>query len=202
MFAFGFAEAEHDPPQLLDLRTVVGGGAGVHLHKTSSSQFNLFAGVSYARDTYDDVTTATTAPRSPRRRPARRYTSGTGGTPPGWRAAAARLPPSCALNCRVISASSRRRRLEPAAVGRCNRVPLVPVLPALGNAQDYRLSFDLSLSAQLNGWLQWNVSMSDRYLNIPPAGGAVQNDFFLSTGLGLTVAAAAVGTRRTAAQRR
>lgn len=60
------------------------------------------------------------------------------------------------------------------------------VFPATGDVQDYRVSFDLSLSAQLNGWLQWNVAVADRYLNIPPAGGAVQNDAFVSTGLGIT----------------
>jgi hypothetical protein len=58
--------------------------------------------------------------------------------------------------------------------------------PALEDFQDYRVSFDLSLSVQLNGWLQWNLSVADRYLNIPPSGGAIQNDTFISTGLGIS----------------
>ena len=57
---------------------------------------------------------------------------------------------------------------------------------AIGDWQDFRVSFDLSLSAQLSGWLQWNLTITDRFLNIPPAGGAVQNDTFVSTGLGIT----------------
>jgi hypothetical protein len=54
--------------------------------------------------------------------------------------------------------------------------------PAIEDVQDYRVSFDLSLSVQLNGWLQWNLNVADRYLNIPPSGGAIQNDTFISTG--------------------
>ncbi|OFW28441.1 MAG: hypothetical protein A3G76_04850 [Acidobacteria bacterium RIFCSPLOWO2_12_FULL_65_11] len=60
------------------------------------------------------------------------------------------------------------------------------VAPAVNDFKNYRVTFDLSLSAQLNGWLQWNLSVWDRYLQIPPAGGAVQNDFYVSTGLGIT----------------
>jgi putative salt-induced outer membrane protein YdiY len=189
MFAFGFAEAEHDPPQLLDLRTVVGGGAGVHVRKTSSSQFNLFAGVSYARDTYDDVTTTTATPTVTTPPTGNSGTPpGQGGTPPGL-ARRGGTPPAVVrtglsrhLGEFLVGEDWNQQLSDGVAASHSFRF-----FPALGNAQDYRLSFDLSLSAQLNGWLQWNVSMSDRYLNIPPAGGAVQNDFFLSTGLGLTV---------------
>jgi hypothetical protein len=67
------------------------------------------------------------------------------------------------------------------------------VFPAVGDVQDYRVSFDLSLSAQVNGWLQWNLSIGDRYLHIPPAGGAVQNDTYVSTGLGVTFGRTDVG---------
>jgi hypothetical protein len=60
------------------------------------------------------------------------------------------------------------------------------LFPAIGDLQDYRVSFDFSLWAQLNQWLQWHVTVADRYLRIPPSGGAVQNDTFVSTGLGIT----------------
>jgi hypothetical protein len=60
------------------------------------------------------------------------------------------------------------------------------VFPAIGAFSDYRVSFDVSLWTQLNGWLQWHASVSDRYLHIPPGGGAVQNDTYVSTGLGIT----------------
>ena len=62
----------------------------------------------------------------------------------------------------------------------------VALFAATDQLSDYRVSFDLSLNTQLTRWLQWNLNVSDRYLNIPPAGGAVQNDVFVSTGLGVT----------------
>jgi hypothetical protein len=64
---------------------------------------------------------------------------------------------------------------------------------AAGDAADYRVSFDLGVGVQLNGWLQWNVDVTDRYLHIPPAGGAVQNDLFVSTGMGISFGRGAEG---------
>jgi putative salt-induced outer membrane protein YdiY len=195
-FAFGFAEAEHDPPQLLDLRTVAGGGVGVHVRKTAASQFNLFAGVSYARDSYTDLTTTAPAPTAPTTGPPA-APPGQGGTPPGL-ARRGGTPPA-------VVRTALTRHLGEFLAGEDWNQQLSDGLsasqsfrffPAFGNAQDYRISFDLSLAAQLGGWLQWNVSVSDRYLNIPPAGGAVQNDFIVSTGLGVTIGSGAGGAYR------
>ena len=86
LFGFGFGDAENDLLQLLDLRTVIGGGAGAHVLKTGATQFNLFGGVSYAKDSYatatatttiTTTTTATTTTGPPITPP------GLGGTPPG-----------------------------------------------------------------------------------------------------------------------
>jgi putative salt-induced outer membrane protein YdiY len=198
IFAFGFADAEHDPPQLLELRTVVGGGTGAHLRKTPTAQFNLFAGVSHARDSYTEVATSpTAAPSSPPTTGAPVTPPGQGGTPPGL-ARRGGTPPA-------VVRTELSRHLAEFLVGQDWNQQLsdgvsasqsLRFFPALSNAQDYRISFDLSLAAQLNGWLQWNVSVSDRYLNIPPAGGAVQNDFFLSTGLGVTFGTGGGGAYR------
>ena len=73
---------------------------------------------------------------------------------------------------------------------------------AMDSTSDSRVSFDLSLWAQLNGWLQWNLTVADRYLNIPPVGGAVQNDTYLTTGLGITFGGGANGAYRGADGRR
>ena len=186
-FAFGFGEAEHDPPQLLESRTVVGGGAGVHVRKTATSQFNVFGGVSYARDRYTEVVTETTSTPTPTTPGAPSTPPGQGGTPPG-QARRSGTPPA-------VVRTETLRQLGELLVGQdwyhqisdgVSASQSFRYFPAFSNAQDYRLSFDMTLSAQLNGWLQWHVTVSDRYLNIPPAGGAVQNDLYLSTGLGVT----------------
>ncbi len=183
LFGFGFGDIENDPLQLLDLRTVVGGAAGAHVVKTDETQFNLFAGVSFANDSYAaaaaTTTTTATAPTKPVTNPAGKVVPGLarGGSPP------------------AVVRTSLSRQVGEYLIGQdfihqlSDTVSLtegLTVYPAIGNTQDYRISFDLSLSAQINGWLQWNLGIADRYLNIPPAGGAVQNDTFVTTGLGIT----------------
>lgn len=185
MFLFGFGDVENDPLQLLDLRTVVGGGSGAHLVKTDATQLNLFGGVSYAKDSYADVTTTTDTPAAPVVPP------GHGGTPPGQsgnhpgRGGAAPSTVRTSLS-RELGELLFGQDLSHQLSDNVSLVEALTVFPAIRDMQDYRVSFDLSLSAQINGWLQWNVTVGDRYLNIPPAGGAVQNDTFVSTGLGIT----------------
>lgn len=184
LYGFGFSDIEKDPLQLLDLRTVGGGGAGAHVVKSDNTQFNLFGGASFANDSYTSVTpvtttTATSTTTTPVTNPAGKVVPGLsrGGSPPS------------------VVRTSLSRQVGEFLIGQdvthqlSDAVSLtegLTVYPAIGDAQDYRVSFDLSLSAQISGWLQWNLSVADRYLNIPPAGGAVQNDTFVSTGLGIT----------------
>jgi len=51
----------------------------------------------------------------------------------------------------------------------------------------YRVNFDVGASTKLAKWLDWNVSLSDRYLN-HPAPGRKTNDLLYTTGLGITFA--------------
>jgi hypothetical protein len=201
LFAFGFGDIENDPLQLLDLRTVVGGGAGAHVVKTDAAQFNLFAGISYANDSYTAATTTTTTTTTTTvTNPAGKVVPGRsrGGTPP----AVVRSSLSRHAGEFLIGQDFLRQ-----LSGNVNLTEGLTFYPAVGDPTDYRVSFDLSLSAQINGWLQWNVSVADRFLNIPPAGGAVQNDTFVSTGLGITFGNGANGSytgsdgRRTAPPR-
>lgn len=192
LFGFGFGDAENDPLQLLDLRTVIGGGAGVHVLKTAATQLNLFGGVSYAKDSYTDVTSTTTTTTTTTSTGGPPITPpGQGGTPPGQSGIKPKrggTPPS-------VVRTSLSRNVAEFLIGHdlghqlsdsVNLSEAVTMSPAMSDFQDYRISFDLSLSVQLNGWLQWNLNVADRYLNIPPAGGAIQNDAFISTGLGIT----------------
>jgi putative salt-induced outer membrane protein YdiY len=51
----------------------------------------------------------------------------------------------------------------------------------------YRMNFDIGASTKLSKWLNWNVSVSDRYLN-HPAPGRKTNDLLYTTGLGIRFA--------------
>jgi hypothetical protein len=49
----------------------------------------------------------------------------------------------------------------------------------------YRMNADIGATTQLTKWLNWNVSLSDRYLS-DPVPGRKKNDFLYSTGLGFS----------------
>ena len=57
----------------------------------------------------------------------------------------------------------------------------------LTNTGAYRVNFDVGASTKVSKWLNWNLSLSDRYLN-HPAPGRKTNDFLYTTGLGITFA--------------
>lgn len=51
-FVFGFADFAFDEFQHLDLRSVLGGGAGLHLIKTKDTTLDVFAGGDYSRESF------------------------------------------------------------------------------------------------------------------------------------------------------
>jgi putative salt-induced outer membrane protein YdiY len=57
----------------------------------------------------------------------------------------------------------------------------------LTDTGQYRVNFDLALSAKVTRWLSWNSSASDRFLS-NPVGGRKRNDFLYTIGLGVTFA--------------
>jgi putative salt-induced outer membrane protein len=190
-FAFAFGDLENDPYQLLDLRTVAGGGAGLHAIKTDSTQLNVVAGLSYDRDDY--IAEATTTDSSG-------AASGNGANPPGQNGSApgksgsapgqqhrTGTPPNVVRTSltRSVAEYLAGQDLTHQVSDNITLSEGLTFFAATNNWHDYRVAFDLSLSAQINGWLQWNLTVADRYLNIPPAGGAVQNDTFLTTGFGV-----------------
>lgn len=61
------------------------------------------------------------------------------------------------------------------------------IFPNLTQTGEYRLNFDTSLVTNLNRWLSWQVTFSDRYLS-NPVSGAKSNDVLLTTGIRLTLA--------------
>ena len=116
LFGFGFVDAENDLLQLLDLRTVGGGGAGAHLFKSGSTQMNGFGGVwMRATRTPPSPPRATTTTTTPTTGGPTTTTPGKGGTPPGQGGtppgqtacrAAERRPLSCDRRSQEMSANS------------------------------------------------------------------------------------------------
>jgi putative salt-induced outer membrane protein len=59
------------------------------------------------------------------------------------------------------------------------------LFPNMTESGEYRMNFDAGAVTQLNAWLGWTVTFSDRYISNPVTG-AKPNDVLLSTGLRLT----------------
>jgi putative salt-induced outer membrane protein len=58
---------------------------------------------------------------------------------------------------------------------------------SLTESGSYRVNFDLGLGTKILKWLTWNASLSDRYIS-DPAPGRKSNDFFYTTGIGISFA--------------
>jgi len=52
LFTFGFADFEFDEFQQLDLRSVLGGGLGVQIKRSSRTRFDWFGGASFSRELF------------------------------------------------------------------------------------------------------------------------------------------------------
>lgn len=52
IFAFGSADFQSDALQALNLRSILGGGLGLHAIKTSQTTLDLFAGANYTRESF------------------------------------------------------------------------------------------------------------------------------------------------------
>src|SRR5688572_27206097 len=59
------------------------------------------------------------------------------------------------------------------------------IFPNISEFGEARINFDTTLVTNLNRWLAWQVTLSDRYLS-NPVPGARKNDVLFTTGLRLT----------------
>lgn len=65
LFMFGFTDFEYDQFQDLDLRNVIGGGAGLHIIKSKTTAFDTFAGGSLNQEFFGAVAATATKPAIP-----------------------------------------------------------------------------------------------------------------------------------------
>ncbi|MSV34530.1 MAG: DUF481 domain-containing protein [Bryobacterales bacterium] len=70
---------------------------------------------------------------------------------------------------------------------RTNLVQSFRMFNNLSNSGQYRMNFDVGATTQIAKWLNWTVSLSDRYLS-NPAPGRKSNDTLYATGLGFAFA--------------
>jgi hypothetical protein len=145
-FLNAFNDYEYDKFQSLDLRVVIGGGAGYQVWKRDASTLSVVAGGDWDRDAF-----------------------GVSGTTAAFTRNSAEFYWGNDFSYKLRT-----------------RTTLVQGFRMFDNLSDggqYRMNFDVTAATQITKWLNWTVSLSDRYLS-NPASGRKSNDFLYSTGLG------------------
>jgi putative salt-induced outer membrane protein len=144
-FVYGFGGLEHDELQQLDLRILLGGGAGWHVYKTEATFFDIFGGLNWNQEYYDNDFDRSSA--------------------------------EAQLGEELSHQLSERVLLKQGFV----------VFPNLSDTGEYRMAFDASAVTNLNKWLGWQITVSDRYTS-NPLPGIKKNDLILTTGLHIAFA--------------
>lgn len=160
---FGFVNADfyHDSLQNLDLRSLVGGGLGLHAIKSDTTTFDLFAGANYTRENYSAFT-----------------------IPPVPPATVGTLVPAITHNLAAATLGDDfMHKLGKNTVFTQNWY----LYPNLTDTGEYRTTLNLGLVTKLNKWLGWQNSVGDIYVSNPPTS-KKRNDLVVSTGLNFSFA--------------
>jgi hypothetical protein len=158
LFAFGTTDFATDALQVLDLRSVLGGGFGWHAIAKPNQQLDILGGVVWTHENYGQIPAVlTTTPITP--------------------AVPAEVNSFAALDfgeqyTRKLGASSSFTEQG-------------YIFPDLADTSQYRATFNGSLSTKIKSFLSWQTTISDVYVTNPPPS-TKDNDFILTTGLGFT----------------
>ena len=137
---FTFADFEYNEIQLLDLRSVLGGGLGYDVIKSERTRFQVFGGGAWNHENFANNT-------------ARDSGEAIAGQD---------------LTFRLSDRVALKERFQ--------------FFPNLTNTGEYRITFDAGVSTKLTSYLDWQTTVSDRYLS-NPVPGSNKNDLLLTTGL-------------------
>lgn len=170
LFVFGFGELQSDRFQLLDLRSVLGGGLGWHALKTEDTLLDVYGGADFDQELFSDrvqrrVGPVTGPPTTTRRRRPEEFFS----THLTRRSGELLLGED--FSHRLAQNVSLTERLM--------------VFPNLTDQGEFRIGFDAALVTKINRWLDWQVSFRDHYLS-NPVPGIKKNDVLMTAGIRLT----------------
>lgn len=155
-----FADAEaqfiSNALQDLDLRSIYGGGLGVHAIKSPATTLDLIGGLNYTHETYSNgplVVPLTTPPT---------YTS-------------------YGITNRFMALTIEDDFMR--KVGKSTVITeKLDFYPNISDTGEYQSTFLLGTVTKISKWLGWQNQFSDIYVSNPPAG-TKKNDVILTTGL-------------------
>ena len=137
---FGITDLEYDAFQQLDLRLVLGGGAGYYLVKNDVTRFQVFGGGNLNKEYFFVDPDRTTG--------------------------------------ELMLGQNYATKLA----GRFGFTESFVVFPNLSETGEYRFVFSAAAVTTLNKWLDWHLTLTDRY-NSYPAAGPECNDVLLTPGV-------------------
>jgi putative salt-induced outer membrane protein YdiY len=157
---FGFVNGDfyHDSLQNLDLRSLFGGGLGLHAIKSDATTLDLLAGVNYTHESYSSFVLPPIPP---------------GTTVPAVTRSLAGLTLGDDFMHKLGKSTVLTQNLY--------------FYPDLSQTGEYRGTFNLGLITKISKWLGWQNSFGDIYVSNPPPG-KKKNDLLLSTGLNFSFA--------------
>ncbi len=158
-FANAQAQFISNALQDLDLRSIYGGGLGVHAINSASTTLDLIGGLNYTHETYSD---------------------GSPVTPPT-------IPPtltSYGITNRFLAATIEDDFMH--KLGKSTVITQkLDFYPAITESGQYQEAFLLGTVTKISKWFGWQNQFSDLYVSNPPAG-TKKNDVILTTGLNIT----------------
>jgi hypothetical protein len=157
LFGFGNADFQTDALQALNLRSVFGGGLGLHAIKNDRTTLDLLGGINYTRESYGSVITDATT------------------TPPTVAAGFTRSFAAATLGEELMHKWGKSTVVT----------QKLYFFPDFNDAGEYRATFNLGTVTKLNKWLGWQNAFGDIYVTNPPLGKKT-DDVLFTTGLNIT----------------
>ena len=133
IFANAFNDYEYDKFQSLDLRVVIGGGAGYLVWSREANRLSVVGGVDWNREAF-----------------------GASGSSAAFTRNSAEAFWGDDFNYKLSA--------------RTSFVESFRMFNNLSDTGQYRMNADVGATTQLTKWLNWNISLSDRYLSNPVPG--------------------------------
>lgn len=140
LFGYGSADFQTDALQELNLRSIFGGGLGVHVINTSQTTLDLLGGLNYTHESYGVVPAMGTTPAQP----------------------------AISRSFAALTLGEEFMHKLGASTVLTEKGYFFPDLTDSGG--QYRATFNFGTVTKLSKWLGWQNAFGDIYVTNPPAG--------------------------------
>jgi putative salt-induced outer membrane protein YdiY len=140
LFGYGSADFQTDALQELNLRSILGGGLGVHVINTSQTTLDLLGGLNFTHESYGATPATGTIP----------------------------FQPAFSRSFAALTLGEEFMHKLGASTVLTEKGYFFPDLTQSGG--QYRATFNLGTVTKLSKWLGWQNAFGDIYVTNPPAG--------------------------------